>query len=118
MADLDWLNWLNTVMRCRPSGNSYLDSERGIEVGKIALQAERENFAWRRGDPEYFWIDVQLMTKYKLSDDEIRFVIKMQAGHRQYAEHADERKAYAELVRGIEKLREIEAKKERAEEWS
>jgi len=68
---------------------------------------ERETFNWRRGDPDTFWIDVQLFTKYKLSDEDIKFVLKMQAGIDQHSNYADERNAYAEMIRGMNKLKKI-----------
>lgn len=106
--DLDYAKWLTRIMACRPKNNPYLDSERGMEVGRIALEAERENYAWRRSDPDVFWLDVQLFVKYKLDDDEIRFVINLQPGIEQYKDHKDERRAYGEFTRGLEKLRKME----------
>lgn len=105
--DKDWLNWLAQVMPYRPKGNAYLDSERGMEIGRVCLDFEKQNFNWRRSDPDTFWVDVQLFTKYKLSNEEVEFVLKMQAGIENHKEYADERKAYAEMMRGIEKLRNL-----------
>ena len=48
-----------------------------------------------------------MFVKYKLSDKEIRFILKQQPGIQNYSKHSDERKAYAEFMRGLEKLRKI-----------
>lgn len=103
--DIDWLKWLADTMSRRPKGNSYIECPRGIEVGDLLLACEREMFSWRRSDPDTFWIDVQLFVKYKLSDDDIRFIAKFQAGVEQNKLHADEKNAYAEMTRGLKKLR-------------
>ena len=94
-------------MMRRPKNNSYLDSERGIEVGKLCIAVERELHSWRRSDVDTFWIDVQLFTKFKLDDNEIIFILKQQPGINNYAKHSLERKAYAEMMRGLKKLREF-----------
>lgn len=107
MGNEDWLKWLSAVMNCRPKGNVYLDSERGIEVGKLCIDIERELFSWRRSDIDTFWIDVQLYIKYKLTDEQITFIEKMQSGIEQHKENAEERKAYAEMIRGMTKLKEL-----------
>lgn len=103
-----WLEWLAQTMPIRPRGNIYLDSERGMEIGKLCLEIAREQFSWRRADPDTFWVDVQFYTKYKLDDNEIRFVEKMQAGLDNHKANAPEKNAYAEMMRGIEKLKAIE----------
>ena len=103
----DWLKWLAAVMQNRPKGNAYLDSERGFEVGKLCIDISRELFSWRRSDIDTFWINVQLYTKYKLTDEQISFIEKMQAGIEQHKENAEERKAYAEMIRGMTKLKEL-----------
>ena len=36
--DIVWLEWLDKVMKSRPSGNILLDSQRGIEVGRLCLE--------------------------------------------------------------------------------
>lgn len=100
-----WLEWLGEVMRNRPVGNRYLDSARGVEIGKMCIGLERDNHSWRRSDTDTFWIDVQLFTKYGLSDEEVTFCMKAQAGIGNYKRHAPERRAYAELMRGLGKLR-------------
>ncbi len=92
-------------MTVRPKGNCYLDSERGLEIGRLCIAYERNNFNWRRSDTDTFWIDVQLFTKYKLSDDEIQFAMGMQPGIENYKRHSKERNAYAEYMRGLTKLR-------------
>lgn len=103
----DWLEWLTHVMMSRPVGNLYLDSERGIEIGKLCLEIAREDFTWRRSDKDTFWADVQLFTKYKLDEKDINFICKMQPGVDNYKLHAKERNAYAEMMRGINKLRKL-----------
>lgn len=108
MADVKektWNEWLFEVMTRRPKGNRYLDSERGMEVGKLCLQVEREALPWRRSDVDTFWLDVQLCTKYGLDDEQVRFVFELQPGIESYMEHGVERKAYGEMMRGLEKLR-------------
>lgn len=112
----EWLEWLAQVMPTRPKNNAYLDSERGMEIGQLCFQIEREDFAWRRSDPDVFWIDVQLFTKYQLTDDEIRFICSHQAGNENYKKHSAERNAYAEMMRGMNKLKEIEQEKKRKEQ--
>lgn len=103
-----FLKWLTDVMRCRPKDNYYLESERGIEVAKLCIDFERNNYDWRRSDVDTFWIDVQLFVKYKLSDNEVIFAMKMQAGVDEYKKHSPERNAYAEFMRGLDKMRKLE----------
>lgn len=110
MYDLVWKKWLADVMKIRPSGNRYLDSPRGMEIGRLALDFERENFSWRRSDVDTFWLDVMLCTKYKLSDEDCLFVFRKQPGIDNYKMHAEERKAYREMMRGIEKLKKCNKK--------
>ena len=107
----DWKMWLLRVMQNRPKGNMFLDSPRGIEVGKLCIDFDRQNYSWRRSDTDTFCIDVQLFVKYKLSDDEILFAMKMQAGVDEYRKHSDERNAYAEFMRGLDKMRKLEFQK-------
>ncbi len=99
--------WLAQIMSVRPKGNKYLDSERGIEVGKLCIDIERELFSWRKSDIDTFWVDVQLFVKYKLSNEDIEFICKMQPGIDNYAENSAERNAYAEMMRGINKLKKL-----------
>ena len=103
----DWLKWLAAVMQNRPKGNAYLDSERGLAIGSLCINLNREMFSWRRSDVDTFWLDVQLYTKYKFTDEQISFIEKMQAGIDQHKEHSEERKAYAEMIRGMTKLKEL-----------
>lgn len=112
--NIDYKLWLVEVMKNRPKGNYYLDCPRGIEVGKMCIDFERDNYSWRRSDEDTFWIDVALFVKYKLSDNEIIFIMKMQAGVENYHKHAKEKNAYAEFMRGLDKLRKLNAK-ERSE---
>lgn len=106
-TDPDWQRWLADTMSRRPRGNSYVECERGIEVGGLLLAIERGTFAWRRSDPDTFWLDVQLFVKYRLSDDDIGFIASLQPGVDQYRLHAEERKAYAEMQRGLNKLKSL-----------
>lgn len=107
----EYIKWLAAVFKNRPRGNFYVESERGYEIGTLCFQLEREMFSWRRSDPDTFWIDVQLFVKYKLSDDDIRFIVKFQAGVEQNKLHADEKNAYAEMRRGFLKLKNLLAEK-------
>lgn len=111
-----WLEWLAKVMQSRPKGNMYLDSPRGLEVSKMCLAYEKWDFTWHRSDEDTFWIDVQLFVKYKLTDEEILFAMKQQPGVENYRKHAAERNAYAEFMRGLRKLRNIEFKRQRENE--
>ncbi len=104
-GDKEFLIWLAEIMKVRPKDNCYLDSERGLEIGRLCIAHERNNFNWRRSDIDTFWIDVQLFTKYKLSDNEIQFAMGLQPGIENYKQHSKERNAYAEYMRGLTKLR-------------
>lgn len=108
LNDKVWNEWLATVMQNRPKNNRYIDSERGIEIAKIIFNFERDNFNWRRSDEDTFWIDVQMFVKYKLSDDEVLFICKNQGGIENFKQHSEERNAYAEMMRGLEKLRRLQ----------
>ena len=91
MTDSVWLEWLLETMKSRPNGNAYVESERGIAVAKLLFDFERTNLCWRRSDEDCFWIDVQLFVKYGLSDEEIIFCAKMQAGTENYKRFKRER---------------------------
>ncbi len=106
-----WLRWLAEVMRNRPKRNMYLDSPRGMEVTKMCLAFEKQDFTWHRSDEDTFWIDIQMFVKYKLTDEEILFTMKQQPGVDNYRRHAAEKNAYAEFMRGLTKLRNIEFRK-------
>lgn len=108
--DIVWLEWLDKVMKSRPSGNILLDSQRGIEGGRLCHELEKKDFNWHRSDEDTFWIDIQLFVKYGLSDQDIITVCRMQPGVENYKKHSEERNAYAEMMRGIKKLRGIMAK--------
>ncbi|MDE7180075.1 MAG: hypothetical protein K2N88_02620 [Muribaculaceae bacterium] len=110
--DSIWLEWLKRVMELRPKDSPYLDSPRGIEVTKLCLAFEKQDFNWHRSDEDAFWIDVQMYVKYKLSDEDILFIMKQQPGVVNYSKHAAERNAYAEMMRGIKKLRQINFQRE------
>ncbi|SES17297.1 hypothetical protein [Streptococcus gallolyticus] len=98
-----WLDWLAEVLSHKPK-NTLLDSPRGEEVIRLCFDHERHDFNWHRSDPECFWIDVQLFIYYGFSDEQILFMLKQQPGIDNYSKHADERKAYAEMMRGWHKL--------------
>lgn len=108
----DFLIWLNDTLQNCPEKNYYIRSNRGVEVTKLVLDFERDNFSWRRSDSDTFWLDIQMFVKYKLSNDEILFVCKSQPGIENYKKFAEERNAYAELKRGLEKLRKLNSKKQ------
>lgn len=107
----DFKEWLTEVMLCRPKDNEYLESDRGMEIGQLCIDLNREKFAWRRADPDEFWIDVMLYTKYNLSDGQVDFIENYQPGVEQFKKHSQERNAYAEMMRGMQKLRQILGKK-------
>lgn len=109
-----WHEWLAKVMQNRPKGNMYLDSPRGMEVAKMCLAYEKQDFTWHRSDEDTFWIDVQMFVKYKLTDEEILFAMKQQPGVDNYRKHSEEKNAYAEFMRGLTKLRNIEYRKQQA----
>ena len=74
---------------------------------RLILDFEKDNFSWRRSDEDTFWIDVQLFVKYRLSNEEILKICESQPGIENYKKHSEERRAYAEMMRGIEKLRRL-----------
>ncbi len=41
-GDKDFLLWLAEIMKVRPKGNCYLDSPRGLEVGKLCIAHEKK----------------------------------------------------------------------------
>ncbi|WP_422804234.1 hypothetical protein [Streptococcus sp. FT1-55] len=102
-----WYEWIATVMAQKPQKNRWIDSKRGQQVTKLCLNFERDDYNWHRSDTDTFWLDVQMFVKYKLSDKEIRFILKQQPGVENYSKHSAERNAYAEFMRGLEKLRKI-----------
>lgn len=95
-------------MQGRPKHNVYVDSPRGDEVVRMVLDFERKDFNWHRSDSDTFRIDIQMFVKYKLSDSDMMFVLNQQPGTGNYKEHANERNAYAEMMRGMEKLRRLQ----------
>lgn len=100
-----WYDWIATVMAQKPQNNRWIDSKRGQQVTKLCLNFERDDYNWHRSDTDTFWLDVQMFVKYKLSDKEIRFILRQQPGIQNYSKHSDERKAFAEFKRGLDKLR-------------
>lgn len=107
MEDEVWLEWISEVMATKPVGNELLDSQRGQEVVDLLLDLERADFNWHRGDPDVFWIDAQMCIKYQLSNAEIKFLAKQQPGTVNYQKHSKERNAYSEMMRGLQKLKEL-----------
>lgn len=107
MEDEVWLEWIAEVMATKPVDNELLESQRGQEVVDLLLDLERDDFNWHRGDADVFWIDAQMCIKYKLSNAEIKFLASQQPGVVNYKKHAKERTAYSEMMRGFEKLREL-----------
>lgn len=107
MEDNIWLEWIAEVMATKPVGNELLDSKRGQEVVDLLLDLERADFNWHRGDPDVFWIDAQMCIKYQLSNAEIKFLAKQQPGVTNYQKHSKERNAYSEMMRGLQKLKEL-----------
>lgn len=105
--DKVYLSWLGEVLSSRPKNSYLIESSRGKEVEKLCLEIEKESFNWRRSDEDTFWVDVQLFIKYKLSNEEIKFVCNQQPGIKNYKKHSKERNAYAEMMRGMEKLRKF-----------
>lgn len=113
MTDLtiDWKNHLAQVMQHKPRNNALIESKRGQQVAKIMIDFDRETFPWKRSDVDTFWIDVQLMTKYLLTDEEIKFTCNMQSGIDNYKKYKEERDAYSMIKRGFHKLREAEKRR-------
>lgn len=107
MEDEVWLEWIAEVMATKPINNELLESKRGQEVVDLLLDLERNDFNWHRGDPDVFWIDAQMCIKYQLTNAEIKFLSKQQPGVGNYKKHAKERNAYSEMMRGLEKLKEL-----------
>lgn len=108
----DCNEWLAEVMARRPVNNTYLDSPRGIEVAKLMLGYDKSCPPWRRGDPDTFWVDVQLLTKYGLSDQEVMFVCKMQPGVEQYQKHSKEHRLVNSFMKTLKQLEELNQKEE------
>ena len=100
-----WKEWLAEVVLRKPKNNKILESSRGIQLTKLALKIEHEDVNWHRSDIDTFWIDIQMAVKYKLTDREFKFICKQQPGIDNYARHSDERRAYNEFKRGLDKLR-------------
>ena len=107
MEDEVWLEWIAEVMATKPIDNELLDSQRGQEVVDLLLDLERADFNWHRGDADTFWIDAQMCIKYQLSNAEIKFLAKQQPGVVNYQKHSKERNAYSEMMRGLQKLKEL-----------
>ena len=107
MEDEVWLEWIAEVMATKPVNNELLESKRGQEVVDLLLDLERNDFNWHRGDPDVFWIDAQMCIKYQLTNAEIKFLSNQQPGVSNYKKHAKERNAYSEMMRGLEKLKEL-----------
>lgn len=107
MEDSVWLEWIAEVMATKPVGNELLESQRGQEVVDLLLDLERADFNWHRGDADTFWIDAQICIKYQLSNAEIKFISSHQPGVVNYKKHAKERNAYSEMMRGLQKLKEL-----------
>lgn len=107
MEDSVWLDWIAEVMAIKPVDNELIESQRGQEVVDLLLDLERNDFNWHRGDADVFWIDAQMCIKYKLSNAEIKFIASQQPGVVNYKKHAKERNAYSEMMRGLEKLKEL-----------
>lgn len=107
MEDEVWLEWIAEVMATKPVGNELLESQRGQEVVDLLLDLERADFNWHRGDADTFWIDAQMCIKYQLSNADIKFLASHQPGVVNYKKHAKERNAYSEMMRGLDKLKEL-----------
>lgn len=107
MGDEVWLEWIAEVMATKPVGNELLESQRGQEVVDLLFDLERADFNWHRGDADTFWIDAQMCIKYQLSNADIKFLASHQPGVVNYKKHAKERNAYSEMMRGLEKLKEL-----------
>lgn len=107
MEDEVWLEWIAEVMATKPVGNELLESQRGQEVVDLLLDLERADFNWHRGDADTFWIDAQMCIKYQFSNADIKFLASHQPGVVNYKKHAKERNAYSEMMRGLDKLKEL-----------
>ena len=110
-----WYEWIATVMAQKPQKNRWIDSKRGQEVVKMCINFERDDYNWHRSDTDTFWLDVQMFVKYKLSDKEIRFILRQQPGVENYSKHKADRNAFAEFKRGLDKLRLLNSENETVE---
>ena len=110
-----WYERVATVMSQKPLKNKWIDSKRGQQVTKLCLNFERDDYNWHRSDTDTFWLDVQMFVKYKLSDKEIRFILRQQPGVENYSKHEAERNAFAEFKRGLDKLRLLNSEIETVE---
>lgn len=55
-----FLEWLKNTLALRPPKNYYIDSECGVEVVRLCLDFNRNDFNWHRSDESTFWLDVML----------------------------------------------------------
>lgn len=106
-AETEWMKWLYQVACERREGNPIIESQRGQEIARVALEEAKRAFSWRRDDPESFWLDVYFFTYYGFDDSQVRFVCRTQPGLDNWKENADERNAYAEMMRGMNKLKKL-----------
>ena len=103
----EWGQWLMEVAARMPLDNKLIQSEKGQQLLKVMLEEEKRAFNWRRGDSETFWIDLQMFTYYGMGDDSVRFICRTQMGLNNHDKYANERNAYAEMIRWLEKLKKI-----------
>ena len=77
----------------------YKEDNQGAEIkGRVA---HKEKIG------ELYTITIQMCIKYQLSNAEIKFLAKQQPGVVNYQKHSKERNAYAEMMRGLQKLKEL-----------
>lgn len=103
-----WGQWLMKIAASRPKDNKHIESQRGQEILAVMLEEEKRAFNWRRSDLDTFWIDVQLFTLYGFEDNIVRFLCRQQPGIDNHNKHKAERNAYAEMMRGMDKLKKIQ----------
>lgn len=106
-AEKEWLKWLYEVAMETRVGNPIIESERGQEITRVCLEEAKRAFSWRRDNPDTFWVDVQLYTHYGFTDEQVRFVCRTQPGLENWQKNSKERNAYAEMMRGMEKLKKL-----------
>ena len=63
-----WKEWIANVMAIKPKSN-ILDSKRGVEVTKLCISYERQDFNWHRSDINTFWIDVQMFVGCRVCEE-------------------------------------------------
>lgn len=103
----EWSKWIGNIAIRRPENNHLLESNRGKEIVRVMLEENKRAFNFRRCDYDTFWADAQLFTFYKFDKNEVRFIMRTQMGLTHHDKHREERNAYAEMMRGFDKLKKL-----------